>query len=105
MASFKPPISVANAAKRGIKMRDSVSKSQKGMTRVGVTRARQLANRRPVSLSTIKRMVSFFSRHEVNKKSSSWKNNPKSKSRQAWLGWGGDAGFAWAKKVLRESER
>lgn len=101
--SFIPPVSVANAAKKALKMRKSLPKSQRGMTRVGLARANQLANRRPVSLETIKRMVSYFDRHEVDKQSNEWKTNAKSKGRQAWLGWGSDAGWAWAKRILKEN--
>jgi len=40
----------------------------RGGTRIGVTRANQIKNGVDLSESTIKRMYSYFSRHEVDKK-------------------------------------
>lgn len=39
-----------------------------GGTPVGLARARQLVNKQELSPSTVRRMHSFFSRHEVDKK-------------------------------------
>ncbi|CAH9017057.1 putative Protein of unknown function DUF2945 [Vibrio phage 150E35-1] len=100
--SYKPTAEMAAAAKRAKEMRDSQPKSNKGMTKVGLARMNQLINREDLSLDTVKRMNSFFSRHEVDKKSDSWKSG-NSKGEQGWLGWGGDPGFAWAKKILKEA--
>lgn len=100
--TFTPPAEVAAAAKRGLELRAEQPPSNRGGTEVGLARARQLANREPVSLSTIKRMASFFARHEVDKKGEGWGKD--SKGYQAWLLWGGDAGWAWAKSVIRKVE-
>jgi hypothetical protein len=43
-------------------------------------------------------MKAYFDRHEVDKKGSSWDDY--GKGRQAWDGWGGDAGRAWATRIL-----
>lgn len=43
-------------------------------------------------------MVSFFARHEVDKQGAGW--GVDSKGYQAWLLWGGDAGRAWALRLL-----
>jgi hypothetical protein len=43
-------------------------------------------------------MVSYFQRHEVDKKGSTW--DEQGKGWQAWNGWGGDAGYAWAKRIV-----
>ena len=77
MATFRPPKSVQEAAKRSLKMRRSLPKSRKGGTAVGVARANQLANGSAVSLDTIKRMVSFFARHEVDKKATGFRRGEK----------------------------
>ena len=80
-------------------MRKSLPKSRKGGTAVGVARANQLANGSVVSLDTIKRMVSFFARHEVDKKATGFRRGEKgypSKGKVAWELWGGDAGKRWA---------
>ena len=96
--SFTPPAAVAAAAKRGLEIREKEPPSNRGGTEVGIARARQLANRQPVSLSTIKRMVSFFARHEIDKRGEGWGKN--SKGYQAWLLWGGDAGRRWAEGIV-----
>lgn len=101
--SFKPPQKVRDNAKRALEVRAEKPPSQRGMTEVGVARARDLSNGRPVSIDTIKRMISFFQRHEVDKKAKeSW--DSKGKGWQAWYGWGGDAGWSWARGVLRQYE-
>jgi len=101
--SFTPPPSVASAARRGLGLRAEQPPSNRGGTAVGVSRARDLANRRPVSLSTLKRMVSFFARQEVNKSGEGWGKD--SKGYQAWLLWGGNPGRAWAKRIISSQRR
>lgn len=97
--TYKPTKEMASAARRGLAMRDKQTKSNKGMTSVGLARANQLIKRENLSLNTVKRMYSFFSRHEVDKQSDSWKKG-NSKAEQAWLGWGGDSGYAWSKRIV-----
>lgn len=97
--TYKPTAEMAAAARRALKMRDEQPESNKGMTPVGLARANQLINRENLSLETVKRMYSFFSRHEVDKKSESWKKG-NSKGEQGWLGWGGNPGYAWSRKIV-----
>lgn len=99
---FYPPKSVQENAKRSLQIRNEKPASQRGMTPVGIARARDLGNGRPMSPDTIKRMVAYFTRHEVDKQGETWSDF--GKGRQAWLGWGGDDGYTWAKKVLRQME-
>ena len=61
--SVIPPLAVQRAAARGLEMRRFTGR---GGTAVGVARARDLANGRPVSPRTIARMRSFFARHAVD---------------------------------------
>ena len=96
--TFRPPANVAAAARRALAKRAEMPPSQRGMTPVGIARARDLANRRPVSLDTIRRMAAYFSRHAVDKQGSTWAEY--GKGRQAWDGWGGDPGAAWARSIL-----
>ena len=56
------PQSVSNNAKRGIELNKKVN--NKCATQVGKVRAKQLADRKPVSMETIKRMFSYLSRAE-----------------------------------------
>lgn len=94
-----PPQTVQSNAKRGLELR---KKYGRGGTEVGVARARDLSNGAALSLDTVKRMTSYFARHEVDKKGKGW--GVDSAGYIAWLLWGGDAGWAWAKKIVRESE-
>ena len=97
---FVPPQTVRNNAKRGLELRE---KHGRGGTAVGVARARDLSNGKAVSLSTIKRMVSYFARHEVDKKGEGW--GVDSAGYIAWLLWGGDAGKSWANRIARENDK
>jgi hypothetical protein len=91
-----PPPEVATAAKRGLELRE---KFHRGGTSVGAHRARQLSERRPLSLRTVVAMSAYFARHEVDKASMShdWGDeaNP-SAGYVAWLLWGGEPGRRWA---------
>jgi len=58
-----PPKAVAAAAEKGLKLREAF---HRGGTAIGA-RARDLKNQRPLSDDTIKRMVSYFVRHKVDK--------------------------------------
>ena len=97
---FKPPQGAITAAKRSLKRRAEMPPSKRGMTPVGIARARDLANGKTLSPETVKRMLAYFTRHEVDKKGSTW--DEYGKGRQAWDGWGGDAGFSFARKVVKQ---
>jgi len=100
---FTPPQGVRDAAIRALKKRSEQPPSKRGMTAVGIARARDLSNGVSLSPETIKRMVAYFTRHEVDKQGSTWEEY--GKGRQAWDGWGGDAGYTWSKKILAQMER
>ena len=100
--SFRPPAPVAAAARRALERRAQQSPSQRGMTPVGLARARQLVHRQELSPTTIDRMVSYFARHEVDKQGSNW--SAYGKGRQAWDGWGGDAGLRWARAIAHRMD-
>ena len=100
MKSFIPPRNVAKAAEEGRILRRHFGR---GGTLVGMRRASQLAERRPVSYSTIKRMLSFFQRHERNS-NNFLKNGDPSNGVIAWLLWGGDEGYEWAQKIIDQVE-
>jgi hypothetical protein len=95
---FAPPQSVRDAARRGLELR---SEFNRGGTAVGIARARDLSNGKAISLSTIRRMVSFFARHAVDRRPD-WANktNP-TNGYIAHMLWGGDAGRGWANKISR----
>ena len=97
---FTPPQGVREAAKRGLEVRDKKPASQRGGTAVGIARARDLSNGKTISPDTARRMKAFFDRHEVDKSGSTW--DEQGKGWQAWQLWGGDAGYAWAKKLVKQ---
>lgn len=101
---YKPTAGMQSAARRAIKLKEE-GKAKGAGTAVGWTRARQLVNGETLSLSTVKRMYSFFSRHEVDKKGKDWDNaeNP-SNGKIMWLAWGGDAGFSWSRKIVEREK-
>jgi len=99
---FTPPQGARDAAKRASDVRETKPPSQRGMTPVGIARARDLQNGVKMSPDTVRRMKAFFDRHEVDKKGATF--GEQGKGWQAWNGWGGDAGYAWARKVVGQME-
>ena len=101
---YKPTSGMQSAARRAIKLKEQ-GKAKGAGTVVGWTRAGQLARGETLSLSTVKRMYSYFSRHEVDKKGKDWDNseNP-SNGKIMWLAWGGDAGFSWSRKIVNREK-
>jgi len=104
--NFVPPEGAAREAKKALKWKEEKGSEVKGGTRVGWTRANQLAKREELSPDTVKRMYNFFNRHEKNAaikpefKSEPWRDN----GYVAWLIWGGDAGRSWANKLWKQME-
>jgi hypothetical protein len=100
---FVPPKGAQENAKRGLELRREF---KRGGTMVGVARARDISNGASLPLETINRMVSYFARHEVDKKGKDWGNasNP-SRGYIAWLLWGGDAGKTWADSISQREKK
>lgn len=109
--SYTPTEAMRNNARRGLALREKygrggldASQANKEGVGSGVVRATNIING-DLSLETVKRMYSFFSRHEKN-------YNPKKKMPDggptagtiSWLLWSGSAGLAWARKILREEK-
>lgn len=95
MAAYRPTAEMAQAAQRGLKMRAASPQSRQGGTAVGMARANQFAQRKPVSLDVVKRTFSFLSRAKTYYEPG--KNTP---GTQAYLLWGGPAGLTWARNIL-----
>ena len=98
----KPTSAMATEAQRGLNWRREF---KRGGTSVGVARANQLTNGEKLSPDTVRRMYSFFSRHEVDKQGKGFKKGTEgypSAGRIAWALWGGDAGFGWSRKVWNQ---
>lgn len=103
--TYSPPEGVRSAARRALKL-IADGHAGGGFTDVGRKRASDLAAGRSVSLQTVKRMHSYFSRHEVDKQGKDWNNKEKpSPGKVAWLAWGGDAGKSWAASIVNRVEK
>lgn len=105
--TFTPPNGVKSAAKRALKWIEE-GKQGDGFTMTGRTRAGQLARGESVSLETVKRMHSFFSRHTPDKKATGFSMGEKgypTPGRVAWDAWGGDAGARWAAGIVARVEK
>jgi hypothetical protein len=92
-----PTDAMAAEAKRGLEWRE---KFNRGGTAVGVARARDISNKSNLSPDTVRRMVSYFARHEVDKQGTGFspgEDGYPSAGRIAWALWGGDAGASWAR--------
>jgi len=99
---LKPTEAMAKEAQRGLDWR---KEHGRGGTEVGVARARQLINRQELSAETVRRMHSYFSRHEVDKQGEGFtpdEDGYPSAGRIAWALWGGDAGQSWARSKDRQ---
>jgi capsid protein len=96
--SYIPTDAMADNARRALEIREKKPMSQRGMTSVGIARARDLMNKRPMSEDTVRRMKAFFDRHEIDKQGETW--DEQGKGYQAWMGWGGDEGYAWSTAIV-----
>ena len=97
---FSPTEAMAREATRGLEWRDEFNR---GGTEIGVARARDIKNRRNLSLDTVKRMKSYFARHEVDKQGEGFspgEDGYPSAGRIAWALWGGDPGKSWANNIV-----
>ena len=106
--TYKPTSGMASAARRALKWKEE---GKPGGTLVGLARANQLKDRDPLTASTVLRMYSFFSRHEVDKRATGFNSGEEgfpSKGRVAWDLWGGDGGYSWStakrNQIMRERE-
>ncbi|WP_347851854.1 XkdF-like putative serine protease domain-containing protein [Planktomarina sp.] len=90
------PSGVKNNAKRGIELNEKVN--NKCATQVGKVRAQQLAQGKPITTETIKRMFSYLSRAQEDYDES----DSKACGTISYLLWGGKAGLRWAGAKLKE---
>lgn len=100
-----PTDAMAKEAERGLAMRKEFNR---GGTEVGVARAVQLVSKERLSPSTVRRMHSFFSRHEVDKRATGFRQGEEgypSAGKIAWLLWGGDSGQTWARRKTAELDK
>lgn len=99
-----PNEAMKTEAQRGLDWRREFGR---GGTEVGIARARDIVNGVDLSDDTIGRMVSYFSRHEVDKEAEGFRLGEEgypSNGRIAWALWGGDAGKTWSEKEYAKIE-
>ena len=99
---FTPPAGVREEAQKGLDWR---SEYGRGGTEVGVARGRDLSNGVNISPDTARRMKAYFDRHEIDKQGKGWspgQDGFPSNGRIAWALWGGDPGYAWARKLVEQ---
>jgi hypothetical protein len=99
---YQPNAGMKAAARRALKWRDAGMATGAG-TPVGWGRASDIVAGRSMSLDTVKRMYSFFSRHEVDKKGKDW--DKPSHGKIMWNAWGGDAGYAWSRAIVNKENK
>ena len=103
--AYIPTKGMQEEADRAIKWKEE---GRKGGTRIGLVRARQILRGDPMSLDIVKRMYSYFSRHEVDKQAEGFEpdeNGYPSAGRVAWGLWGGDAGYSWSKYIVENLKK
>ena len=98
-AEHKVPAKVRKEAAKGLELayiHDYTSASG-----IGLVRAMQLVVKDKIWQRSIERMKAYFTRHEVDKQGKHFGDKKKpSRGYIAWLAWGGDSGFSWAKKMV-----
>ena len=100
---YAPNEGMKSEAQKGLDWRQEFGR---GGTEVGIARARDIINGKNLSLDTVNRMVSFFARHEVDKKAKGFRQGEDgypSNGRIAWALWGGDAGKSWSEKIANQN--
>lgn len=105
--SFAPPEGAQEAGQRAL---DWIAEGHagSGFTDVGRARAAQLARGDNLSEETIRRMASYFARHENDSQAEGWnlgEDGFPSPGRVAWDAWGGDAGRTWADMMVERFNR
>jgi hypothetical protein len=100
-----PTDGMVSEAKKGLEWR---KEHGRGGTMVGVARANQIVRKEKLSPRTVRRMKSFFARHEVDKRAEGFRPGEEgypSAGRIAWALWGGDAGQSWSNKKVDQLDR
>ena len=103
--AYIPTKGMQEEAERAIKWKEE---GRKGGTRIGLVRARQILRGDPMSLDIVKRMYSYFSRHEVDTRAEGFEpgeNGYPSAGRVAWGLWGGDAGYSWSTNIVENLKK
>jgi HK97 family phage prohead protease len=102
MATFDPPKGVQDEAAMAVEwIADGLAGD--GFTATGRRRAQQLADGEPVSEDVVRRMASYFARHEPDTQAEGFhygEDGFPTPGRVAWSAWGGDPGRSWANSTV-----
>lgn len=99
-----PTDAMVKEARRGLEWR---KEHGRGGTEVGVARARDISNRTDLSISTVRRMHSFFARHAVDAKAEGFRPGEKgypSAGRIAHALWGGTPARSFAARAVKQAD-
>jgi hypothetical protein len=103
LASYSDyPDSVSNNAKRALEWAEENGWGSCG-TAVGKRRASQLANKEAISVSTIKRMYSYLSRHKGDLKAS--KGYSDGCGKLMYDAWGGKSALSWSESKINSLDK
>jgi phage gp29-like protein len=91
--TFVPSMQMTAAVKRGLDLR---KKMGSGGSLSAVTRARDISARKPMSVSTVRRIQIYFDSHLEDGKAA-----PESAAGIAWALHGGNAGKSWVEAILK----
>lgn len=97
-----PTAAAQENARRALEVRQGKPASQRGMTPVGIARARDIANGVALSPETWRRVKAYFDRHVSDKDGETW--GEQGKGWQAWMGWGGDENYATARRIVEQMD-
>ena len=101
---YAPTQAMISEAEQALEWRREFNR---GGTLVGVARARDIATGKNLPIDTVRRMSSYFARHEVDKEGTGFdrgEDGYPSAGRIAWGLWGGDAGRDWATSIINEAD-
>ena len=97
------PKAASDNAQKMLDWKEEYPDEIRGGTQVGWTRARQLAERQPISRDIVSRMAQFNRHRENAKVSEEYKETPwKDAGYVAWNLWGGTEGVDWAIEKMKE---
>ena len=102
---FEPPEAVRENARRALVWIDE-GLAGEGFTDVGRARAADLANDEyEPSPEIVRRMKAYFDRHQTDKDAEGFsfgEDGFPSPGRVAWDAWGGDEGYTWSTRIVRQ---
>jgi hypothetical protein len=101
--NFAPPQGVVEALRRGLALHEQ-GYSGDGLQPATVAWATRMASGDDVTFEKARTMNAWFARHDNPVERRARERDKQSPAYVAWLLWGGDAGMAWAAKLVRQMD-